>query len=69
MVAFVYRAEYYFERSEKRGSPDHIASMGLAEVIVAKQRHGPTGTALLRFDGALTRFSDMSGADAARQAA
>lgn len=68
-VLFVYRGEYYLERSDKRGSPDHIASMGQAELIVAKQRHGPTGTALLRFDGALTKFSDASGSDAERQAA
>ena len=27
----------------KKGSPEHIAAMGLAEVDVAKQRHGPIG--------------------------
>ena len=53
VVMFIYRAEYYLERSEKRGTPEHIAALGQAEVIVAKQRHGPTGVAHLQFDGAL----------------
>ncbi len=30
-----------------------------AEVIIAKQRHGPTGTAELQFRGEFTRFSDL----------
>ena len=59
VVMFVYREEYYLERSDKKGSPEHIDSMGKAEVIIAKQRHGPTGTAHLKFDGAFTRFSDL----------
>ena len=49
----------YLERSDKKGSPDHISSMGKAEVIIAKQRHGPTGTANLAFNGAYTKFSDL----------
>jgi replicative DNA helicase len=32
---------------------------GKAEVIVAKQRHGPTGTVNLAFDGPTTRFSNL----------
>jgi replicative DNA helicase len=58
-VLFVYREEYYLERSDRRGTPDHIASMGQAEIIIAKQRHGPTGTVNLAFDGPTTRFSDV----------
>ena len=57
-MLFVYREEYYIERSDKRGSQDHINALGRAEVIVSKQRHGPTGTAFLKFDAALTKFSD-----------
>jgi replicative DNA helicase len=32
---------------------------GKAEVIIGKQRHGPTGTVDLSFDGSVTRFSDL----------
>ena len=35
-----------------------------AEVIIGKQRHGPTGTVPLHFEANVTRFSDL--ADAAR---
>jgi replicative DNA helicase len=31
---------------------------GLAEVIIAKQRHGATGKVKLRFESKITRFSD-----------
>jgi replicative DNA helicase len=34
---------------------------GRAEVIIAKQRHGPTGTVELQFEGQFTRFSDLVG--------
>lgn len=51
--------EYYLERSAKKGTPEHIASMGLAEINIAKHRHGPTGVVPMRFNGAYTRFSDM----------
>jgi replicative DNA helicase len=34
---------------------------GKAEVIIAKQRHGPTGTVDLQFEGQFTRFSDLAG--------
>ena len=33
---------------------------GTAEVIIGKQRHGPTGTVELQFDGAVTRFSTLA---------
>jgi replicative DNA helicase len=32
---------------------------GKAEVIIGKQRHGPTGTVELQFDGAVTRFANL----------
>ena len=67
VVLFVFREEYYLERLEpKEGSDEWIkwdANMreakGKAEVIIAKQRHGPTGTAKLTFQGQYTRFCDL----------
>jgi replicative DNA helicase len=58
-VLFVYREEYYLERSDKRDGPEHDAARGRAELIVAKQRHGPTGSAYCQFDGRYTRFSGV----------
>jgi replicative DNA helicase len=59
VVIFLYREEYYLERSNKKGGPEHIAAMGLVEVDVAKQRHGPIGTIPMRFNGAYMKFSNM----------
>ena len=36
---------------------------GKAEVIIGKQRHGPTGTVELQFDGAVTRFDNLRSDD------
>jgi len=68
VVLFVYREEYYLSKTEP--DPDtpeyaaweakHNAAKGKAEVIIAKQRHGPTGTANLHFQGEFTRFSDLA---------
>jgi replicative DNA helicase len=62
VVLFVYREEYY----RKLANQDASDVAGKAEVIVAKQRHGATGRAMLTFDGAYTKFSDppVSGVDA-----
>ena len=67
VVLFVYREEYYLERLEpKEGSEEWVKwetslreAKGKAEIIIAKQRHGPTGTAKLGFQGQYTRFSDL----------
>lgn len=67
VVMFVYREEYYLARGEPRAdTPEHAAWMekmekvfGLADVIVAKQRHGPIGTATLQFQSEFTRFRDL----------
>jgi replicative DNA helicase len=74
VVMFVYREEYYLGRTEPTRKPEegedkynqrlsdwktrYDQVKGLAEVIIAKQRHGPIGTVRLAFDGAITRFSD-----------
>jgi replicative DNA helicase len=68
VVLFVYREEYYVKNKEpKHGSEEHLkweADMnsvrGKAEVIIAKQRHGPTGTAQLAFQAEFTRFTDLA---------
>jgi replicative DNA helicase len=67
VVLFVYREEYYLQNKEpKLGTPEHEKwqtemdlALGKAEVIIAKQRHGPTGTVRLQFEGQFTRFSDF----------
>ena len=36
---------------------------GRAEVIIGKQRHGPTGTIELQFEGSITKFSTLAKSD------
>ena len=74
VVMFIFREEYYLERAQPReGTPEHdewLAKMdlvhNLAEVIVAKQRHGPTNKVALSFEGKYTRFADLQEDDRAR---
>ena len=71
VVMFVYREEYYLKNKEPRpGTEEHITWMaqmenahGRAEVIIGKQRHGPTGTVELQFDAEVTRFSTIARED------
>ncbi|UYN99858.1 MAG: replicative DNA helicase [Devosia sp.] len=71
VVLFVYREEYYLKNKEpKEGTPEHLAWQGemekvhgKAEVIIAKQRHGPTGTVQLSFEAQFTRFGNLARAD------
>lgn len=49
-IIFIYRDDYYFKDSEVKG---------VAEIIVAKQRNGPTGTVMTRFTSAYTRFDNL----------
>ena len=68
VVLFVFREEYYLSNKEPRpGSEEHLkwqtemaAVHGKAELIIGKQRHGPTGTVQLQFDAAVTRFDDLA---------
>ncbi len=50
-IMFIYRDEYYFKDSEQKG---------IAEVIIAKQRNGPTGRVMTRFTSEYTRFDDLA---------
>ena len=68
VVLFVFREEYYLANKEPRpGTPEHEKwqidmsfAHGKAEVIIGKQRHGPTGTVDLHFEASVTRFGDLA---------
>jgi replicative DNA helicase len=71
VVMFVYREEYYWLKAnpkpiEAGGQADWIerwrqdGKKGIAEVIIAKQRNGPTGTVLAQYEGEYTRFSNLA---------
>lgn len=68
VVMFVFREEYYLANKEPRaGTPEYEKWQldmslvhGKAEVIIGKQRHGPTGTVELQFEASLTRFGDLA---------
>jgi replicative DNA helicase len=67
VVMFVYRDEYYLKAKEpKAGTEEHFKWQdemgrvhGKAEVIIAKQRHGPTGIVRLAFEGQFTKFGNL----------
>ena len=75
VVMFIYRDEYYLEKAEPKQRADESGEKlaqrlanweerldrvrNTAEVIVAKQRHGPVGMVRMMFDGAYTRFGDL----------
>jgi replicative DNA helicase len=74
-VMFIYRDEYYLEQREPKSATfdnedKHQAALAeftrqmhkvhnLADLIIAKQRHGPTGTIQLVFEAEFTRFADF----------
>ena len=76
MVWFVYREDYYVKATEPKfpaeGDTPDVAEKweawrqkmeqvtGLAELIIAKQRHGATGKVRMRFEARITRFSDLA---------
>jgi replicative DNA helicase len=77
IVMFVYREDYYVAAKEPKRPvegdsakifEDHAGwatdmerVFGLAELIIAKQRHGATGKVILKFEPSVTRFSDFVG--------
>jgi replicative DNA helicase len=79
VVMFIFREEYYLSRGEPSRRPEESddkfndrydrwkerceASYGLADVIIAKQRHGPIGTIKLHFEAETTKFEDFIGAE------
>lgn len=68
VVMFVYREEYYESRKKPLEGSEKMASWqknmtemsNKAEVIIAKQRHGPIATIALHFDGQHTKFSNLA---------
>lgn len=75
VVMFIYREEYYMERKRPGRRADEVddkyyererkwednleAIRNMADVIIAKQRHGPIGDVKLAFFGEFTRFADL----------
>ena len=75
VVMFVYREEYYLDKSEPsqrenenqesfnerfiKWQDRRSAAEGKAEIIISKQRHGPTGVIQVQFEAKLTRFMDL----------
>lgn len=76
VVMFLYRDEYYLERNEPKRRPNQTneafaadvaewedqmrQAKGLAEIAVAKNRHGRTGTVKVRFDAERQRFENLA---------
>jgi len=54
-IIFIYRDEYY--------NPETTNSKGIAELIISKQRNGPTGKVLTRFTPSCTRFDNLAPGD------
>jgi replicative DNA helicase len=71
VVMFVFREEYYLERrkpaEDSKDFEEWMAKMerahNVADVIIGKQRHGPTGMVKLQFEGATTKFRDLDLSD------
>jgi len=71
VVLFVFREEYYLKNKEPRAGTEEYykwqtdmeAVHGKAEIIIGKQRHGPTGTVQLQFEANVTRFTNLAQED------
>ena len=75
VVSFVYRPEYYLEKEHPEQRPNEapekfeerrlrheqmlVEKRNIAELVIAKQRHGPVGIVELFFNGELTLFDDL----------
>ena len=79
VVMFIFRESYYLERMEPIKKPEEIEEKyqertsrwielcekahNTAEIIIAKQRHGPIGSIKTHFESNYTRFSDLNNKD------
>jgi replicative DNA helicase len=67
VVLFIFREEYYKGRQQPTLNTaefytwqEEMAKIeGIAEIIIGKQRHGPTGTVKLQFEASLTKFQNL----------
>ena len=60
VVAFIYREDMYITEDEwSRIHPNEHYPEGIAQIIIAKNRNGPTGVVSLRFRKEFTRFEDL----------
>ena len=67
VVMFVYRESYYLERKEPRAATVEHAEWqskmneisNIAEIMIGKQRHGPTGNIKVEFEAMFTKFKDI----------
>ena len=69
VVKFIFREQYYIERLKPReeGTSKYAEwqskmenCLNQAEIIIAKQRHGPIGTVVIKFTPSTTKFSDLA---------
>jgi replicative DNA helicase len=63
VVMLLHREDYYRQDSGREGKEEEgnkEEKNNIADVIIAKQRNGPTGTEQLIFNSRFTRFYDMS---------
>ncbi|MBM2831006.1 MAG: dnaB [Dehalococcoidia bacterium] len=60
VVLFIYRDDYYYDQeSWEKTFPDKDYPRGIAEVIIAKHRNGPTGQINLRFEPRIAKFGNL----------
>lgn len=59
IVLFLYRDEYYKDISGIKGEGDNADSANIAEVIVAKNRHGSVGNVKMAWNGQFTKFMSL----------
>lgn len=59
VIMMLHREEYYHQ-SDPEWAANNEDKIGVAELIIAKQRNGPTGIVSLQWDGAATRFRNLS---------
>jgi len=61
LVVFIYRDDYYFSREEWESQhPDKEYPQGIANIMIAKHRNGPTGEIDLRFLPKMAKFEDIT---------